>query len=352
MDTSTIGYTCSPDPGGWFESWGNGNTVIIFSHNPFTDSTIYTFEITSAKDLEGNDLAPGTIPNPWTFTTTIPIPPTMINAIPENRETEVALDKNIIVIFSEPMDTSSVTYTCTPDPGGWDIGWSSDNMIATISHNPFAIGTTYNFHITGGKDINGNNLTLGLVPHSWNFTTISIDSLIVTPSEVKMTEDGTVVLISQAYDSQNNPIPGITYVWSISNDLGTISPQGSQIVTFKGSTNGGICCVNITAGGKSASAIVTIKSEDIVKDKTEDSSPQDIPWLWFLILVIIVLCGVNLWLVLRKERQKDKEELDSGESIVPEETVDESSEGIEESTQSEPKGPPSLPPDSQLPPLP
>jgi hypothetical protein len=71
-----------------------------------------------------------------------------------------------------------------------------------------------------------------------------------------------------------------------------------------------------------------------------------------LIFVIIALFVINLWLVLRKERQKDEEELDLGESVTPEETVDESLEGVEESTQSEPEEPPSPPPDSQLPPPP
>jgi hypothetical protein len=43
--------------------------------NPFASSTTYTATITGAKDLAGNALAAGLIPNPWTFTTgTVAVP--------------------------------------------------------------------------------------------------------------------------------------------------------------------------------------------------------------------------------------------------------------------------------------
>ncbi|MFO7619191.1 MAG: Ig-like domain-containing protein [Thermoplasmata archaeon] len=58
-----------PDPGGWSEVWNPENTVVTFSHNPFTESTFYLFEVVLGEDLAGNQLDVGPVPNPWTFTT-------------------------------------------------------------------------------------------------------------------------------------------------------------------------------------------------------------------------------------------------------------------------------------------
>jgi parallel beta-helix repeat protein len=352
VELSSVTFSCAPDPGGWGISWSAGNTVVTFSHNPFSESTRYTFQITSARDLANNNLAKGTIPNPWTFTTIDPIPPTIINTLPGNGETEVSLDTHIIVIFSEPMNINSVAYICTPDPGGWNMGWSSDNSVALISHNPFAIGTTYTFHVTAGKDLDGNKLISGAVPHSWNFTTISVNSLIVTPSNVNIIIDGTVILIAQAYDLQNNPITDIAYIWSINNNLGTISPQGSQIVSFKASSNVGTCHVNVTAGGKYASVYVTIKSDDIRKDETKDSLPEDMIWISLLWLVIVTACIVIVIVVIWKkgsETEEGKEQIDEDTTSeeIPEVNLEENKE-LELSSQ--PLEP--LPDEEEIPPPP
>ena len=200
-------------------------------------------------------------------------------------------------------------------------------------------------------DLAGNNLTSGLVPHSWSFSTISVNSLIVTPLVVNITSDRTVVLIAQAYDWQNNPINEIAYTWSVSNDLGTISPQGAQTVTFKASFNTGICYVNVTAGGKSASAFVTIKSDEPGEVETEDSQLEDMAWISFLWLLIITACLVILVAILWKKGVKTEGEPRSVGSVSSEENVDEKLKKPQESTESEPEEPPP-PPDSPLPPPP
>ncbi|UCG69033.1 MAG: Ig-like domain-containing protein [Thermoplasmata archaeon] len=342
MDTSSVDYICIPDPGGWSESWSAGNIVVTFSHNPLANGTTYGFQITSGKDIMGNDLIPHTVPNPWSFTTIGKlVAPQITWTSPANNAVNLDPNTNIIVTFSQEIDPSSLNYICTPDPGGWSESWNSDNTVVSLSHNPLEFGTTYTFHITEGKDTAGNNLTSGVVPHSWNFTTISVDSIIVTPSEVTIPLNGTFVLIAQAYDEHNNPITGISYIWGINSNLGTISPQGSQIVSFKALSNVGTCYVNVTAGGKSASAQVIIKSDELSKEETEDSPSEDMIWISFLWLVIIIACIVIVVVVIWKKGVKNREDSGSVESAVPEETVDEKPEIIQESI-SEPT--PSQPP--------
>jgi beta propeller repeat protein len=78
-------------------------------------------------------------------------------------------DEPIVVEFALPMDTSSVTYACTPDPGGWVESWdgtrrAANGTILTLAHDPFALSTTYTFTVTEGVDVLGRAIEpFGLV---------------------------------------------------------------------------------------------------------------------------------------------------------------------------------------------
>jgi methionine-rich copper-binding protein CopC len=354
IDPSSLNYICSFDPEGWSESWSAGNTAVTLSHDLFEIGTTYTFYITSAKDISGNDLSPGYVPNPWSFTTIgDTVWPQISSTSPADDEVNVDLGAHVIITFNEAMDTSSIDYTCSPDPEGWFESWSGGNSVFTLLHNPFEVGTTYTFQITAGKDLAGNNLTSGLVPHSWNFTTISVNSLIVTPSETTITINESVVLIAQAYDSQDNPLTGITYTWSVNNNLGTVYSQNLQIATFKASFNTGTCYVNVTTGGKNASVFVRIKSDDLGEEEPEDPRPEDMEWLSFLWLLIITACIVIVVVVLWKrgsEAEEDKKQID--DDTTSEETPEVSQEKIKDSETSLPPKPVSDEKESPPPPPP
>lgn len=272
IDTDYFTFTFSPDPGGLSVSWSAKNSVATISHDPFAESTFYTLTVTSAKDLLGNSLENGTVPNPWTITTLDTSSPRILITEPGNLEKEVALNREIKVTFSKPMDTSSLAYTILPDPGERKISWNSQDTIASISHKPFALDTEYTFHITGGKDIKGNALSPGSVPNPFTFTTLSVDKLIVTPRVVTIVVNTALDLEAQAYDWLNNPISNLTYTWSVNNNLGSISSQGLQKVTFKASESIGNCLVNVTAYGKSVVVPVTIIPDKL--DRIEVTPPS------------------------------------------------------------------------------
>jgi parallel beta-helix repeat protein len=332
MDTSSIAYICTPDPGGWLVGWSNGDRVFTLSHDPFSPGTFYSFQITSAKDISGNDLITGPVPNPWSFTTQGDlVAPQMISTSPFDDEVNVNLGTYLIVEFSEAMDTSTIEYTCSPDPGGWFESWNGEDTMLTLLHNPLEIETTYAFRITSGKDLAGNNLTSGPVPLLWDFITIAVDSLIITPSEASILKNDSIVLIAWAYDSQNNLITDISFNWSLNNNLGTLPSQGTQAVTFQASTEIGTCIVIVNAGGKSASAPITIRAEGVETKETKDEEPDDLLWLWLLILVIIILFLINLWAGLKKEKPKIEEK--SSESADEESTLEDMKEGEEKITE-------------------
>ncbi|UCE38551.1 MAG: Ig-like domain-containing protein [Thermoplasmata archaeon] len=344
MDTSSIAYICTPDPGGWFVGWSNGDKVFTLSHNPFLVGTIYSFQITSAKDISGNDFTGGPVPNPWSFTTQADlVAPQIDSTSPFDDEVNVNVRTYIIVEFSEAMDTSTIEYKCSPDPGGWFESWSDGNTVLTLLHNSFDIGTTYTFDVTAAKDLSGNNLASGAVPSSWDFTTVSLNSIIITPSEVSVYQNDTIILIAWAFDSQNNPITDVTYTWTLSNDLGTISSQRSQIAVFQAKSNIGTCYINVTSGGKIASAKVTIKSIDLEEEEPADEEPENLLWLWFLILVIVIISLINLRVAMKKEKPKIEEK--SAEPAEKETTLEDmekdEEEIIEESNSEIPPSPPS-----------
>ncbi|MCK4266655.1 MAG: Ig-like domain-containing protein, partial [Thermoplasmata archaeon] len=153
--------------------WSNGNKTMTFDLSaPLSSTTTYTVTIsTDAKDLRGNHLVSD---YQFSFTTEDVVAPEITLTSPADGETDLLFNTNVSVTFSEAMDTGSVTYTCSPDPGGWSVAWSSGNTIATFSHNDFNSKITYTFQITAAKDAAGNDLVAGAVPNPWSFTTVDV----------------------------------------------------------------------------------------------------------------------------------------------------------------------------------
>ena len=205
MNTASVAFTCSPNPSGWSVTWSSGDTIATYSHSPFSSLTKYIFQITAGKDLADSDLIKGKIPNPWYFTTKDALAPTVISASPENGTQKVALTSNIVVTFSERMDTSTVAFTCSPNPSGWLVAWSTNDTVATYMHSPFQRFTTYSMHIVSGKDLAGNNLVSGSIPNPWSFTTIgNIAPSILTEPLKTATEEKLYIYDIEAYDSDND----------------------------------------------------------------------------------------------------------------------------------------------------
>src|SRR5207247_8710890 len=115
------------------------------------DCTSYTAQITGAKDVNDNlDLAPGPVPNPWSFTT-ICINPYIVTTNPADRAFDVPVTQPIAVTFNEPMNTATVTYTIT---GGIALtqSWSANRDVLPLNHAAqFAVCTNYQVEIPSGQ---------------------------------------------------------------------------------------------------------------------------------------------------------------------------------------------------------
>jgi hypothetical protein len=96
-------------------------------------------------------------------------PPQVVSTMPTSGAVDVEVATPLVVSFSEPINTSTLTYTVTPDPGGWVENWNSAGTVVTLHHAAFDSGTVYNVTVTAADDLVGNPLSG--VPYSWDFTT-------------------------------------------------------------------------------------------------------------------------------------------------------------------------------------
>jgi hypothetical protein len=167
----------------WTESGGNvgfsisggENNTFIFSPSASLDlNTQYTVGFTAsvATDWASNFLAAAN----WTFRTTSVtdlIPPTIVSLSPADGETQVSLNANLTISFSEAIDPHSMTESIlmTPDPGRGIPLWQNKNTRLTFDPDvPLLEGTAYSIIIPPGsvKDMAGNPLSGGA---SASFTT-------------------------------------------------------------------------------------------------------------------------------------------------------------------------------------
>ena len=94
--------------------WSESNSRLTLNHtDPMLQCRAYTVTITGGTDTGGSPLIGGPVPNPFTFTT-VCVPPEITSTTPIQGTVDVALNANIIVDFSEPMDKPTVQAAISP----------------------------------------------------------------------------------------------------------------------------------------------------------------------------------------------------------------------------------------------
>ncbi len=162
----------------------------------------------------------------WSFTT-IPsvldeIAPEINSTDPSNNGTDVGLNKVVNAIFSEQMDSQTITdLTFLVDQAGTPVDGSVSYNGLTASFTPsnlWAEATVYTVTITtGAKDLAGNALAVEKV---WEFTTGSNNTPL---SPVELGTSGNYVILAKTAIN-NVPTSAIT------GDLG-LSPAATSYIT-------------------------------------------------------------------------------------------------------------------------
>jgi hypothetical protein len=163
-----------------------GSTATFTPTANLAASTQFTATITNAaKDLSGNALIAGAVPNPWNFTTGAgpdTTPPTITLTSPVNADINVLLTKAVNATFSKAMDPVTVTAPGTitvavSGAGGASVAgnvtYDSVSHIATFTPTAsLTARTQYAVTISSAaKDLAGNALAAGTLPNPWTFTT-------------------------------------------------------------------------------------------------------------------------------------------------------------------------------------
>ena len=163
-----------------------GNIATFKPTSNLAASTQFTATITTAaKDLSGNALAAGVVPNPWSFTTGAgpnTTAPTITLTSPANAATGVALNAAVNATFSTAMNPLTITTpgTFTLAVAGVNgaavtgtVTYNSQTNIATFTPSAnLTASTDYTATVSNAaQDLSGNALVAGLVPNPWSFTT-------------------------------------------------------------------------------------------------------------------------------------------------------------------------------------
>jgi len=268
------------DPAGVVTYAAVGTSTTFTPTVNLASNTTYTATITTAaKDLAGNALASGPVPNPWTFTTAASADTTAprVNLTsPVDLATNVAVNKTISATFSESMDPASIstaTYTLTgPGPTSvtGTVAYDPINNIATFKPlTDLEFSTPYTATITtGAKDLAGNALVTGLVPNPWTFTTAAapitgpvIDLGLAAPFGIAATAGVTNTATAPNTTINGNvvldPVSGATCNAVAIDAAGGFGPCGGFAPTLNGQV---ISPLFPDAGATSGAVVIALKA--------------------------------------------------------------------------------------------
>lgn len=152
-------------------------TVTFTPTSNLSFSTTHTVTLTTGvKDSHGNGLASNYVFSFTTGNNPDADPPIVSETFPVNNASNVALNLNVLAIFNEPMDESTINNTNFTLVG-------SSNVAGSVSYEPSTYTATFtpNVNLSKGtkytatvstnvKDLAGNNLASVEV---WSFTTLS-----------------------------------------------------------------------------------------------------------------------------------------------------------------------------------
>jgi hypothetical protein len=172
-----------------------GNVATFKPDSVLLATTWYKSTIsTAAKDLAGNALASGTVPNPWwwqTGTTSDNTQPVITVTKPVNLATNVPVNAAVNATFDKDMSPSTMipanfTLTCAlpcVSPVAGAVSYDLLSKIVTFTpQSNLAPSTLYTATVTNGaQDVTGNALAVpaaGPPNNPWTFTTAATVSVV------------------------------------------------------------------------------------------------------------------------------------------------------------------------------
>ncbi|WP_257453532.1 Ig-like domain-containing protein [Archangium lipolyticum] len=238
MDPASVTVSAMPAMTLGMPAWNTERTQVTFQPaTALSNDTTYTLTV-SGRDTAGNTLdGQSTL----TFTATLEqVPPALASSSPAHGATYVAVNTQVVLTFSEPMDPTRVKVALSPAHSNLGTpSWSGDKRTVKFTPTPILkYGTPYTLSIQG-TDEAGNALAATTV----GFETQSLPD--TTPPTVASTAPGgnstdadintnVSLHFSEAMDTESatsafsiHPtVPGIL-TWDPSRKLLTFDPTAS-----------------------------------------------------------------------------------------------------------------------------
>ncbi|MFH1386978.1 MAG: Ig-like domain-containing protein [bacterium] len=144
--------------------------------------------------------------------------PTISSTTPSNNATNVATGQQVVINFSEAINTGSFAYSMNPDPGGRSTAWSNGNATASISHNAFNTSTSYTVTVTAAPDAAGNALAGGGAANPFSFTTaVAANNPPTAPALTAPANSATGIAVRPTFtwNASTDPDAGDTITYSL-----------------------------------------------------------------------------------------------------------------------------------------
>ncbi len=193
-----------------------------------------------------------------------PRPPHVIRVSPAKSQVDVPVNTNLTVVFSEPVNTATLTPASFQlSAGGTSVGGSITSNPATpwlatfTPDQPLAAGATYTFTVgTGISDPSGLAID---APFTTSFLTAAdpeaVTSITVSPVQTRILPGAQIQLTAVATDAAGDTLRGRTFIWE-SDAPGIATVDANGLVTAV--RQGGTVSITATAGGHIGAAIVIV----------------------------------------------------------------------------------------------
>lgn len=167
-------------------------------------------------------------------------PPTVVSTVPADGATEIALNSNISIEFSEAMDTAATEAAISANPAiTCDFSWNDAKTLLTCNPNGnLTASETYTVTLgTGAKDAAGNALASEL---NFSFTTGATADTTppAKPQNLTTTAGDTQVILSWDANSEAD-VAGYNVYWgTTSGNLTETTFETTTSITIDGLANG------------------------------------------------------------------------------------------------------------------
>jgi methionine-rich copper-binding protein CopC len=282
-----------------------GENVTFTPDANLAPNATYSATITTgAKNLSGKPLTDDYI---WTFTTSSVADiahPTVTQTEPLNSATEVAINRKVLVTFSEPMEPTTITgLTFTLNQGSTPVTGEVTYTGTTATFSPSSNlepSTIYTATITtGAMDMTDNALAANYI---FSFTTGDVsDNTLPTISSTNPLNNATGVarnkVIALTFSEAMNP--------ETINATSFTLMQGSTIVSgtiaYSGTT-ATFTSASILGAGLTYTATITTEAKDLAGNALETSSQWSFTTSTTSILAVVNLGAAGNYVILAKTK--------------------------------------------------